>query len=137
MAGALSYIHAIVPFNISGLIKTVHCIQQDLDTIQAAYQKLNNMEANRHNRDQIEAWLQILKIDVLGLVSTINDLRATLPWVNSAPTNSFTSPNDYRLKTNLPLQIISSIFGTLMGWFNNQRLNNLRDQLHEVQGNQN
>jgi hypothetical protein len=108
-----------------------------MDMIQAAYQKLNNMEVNTHNRDQFEAWLKILKIDVTGLVSTINDLRANLPRVDSAPTTSFTSPSDYRLKHNLPLQIISGIFGTLMGWFNNRRLDNLHDQLHEVQGNQN
>ena len=37
MAGALSYIHAIAPVNISGLIKTVHHDQQDLDTVQVAY----------------------------------------------------------------------------------------------------
>ena len=49
MAGALSYIHAIVLVNISGLIKTVNYLQQDLDTVQVAYQKLNNMDANKNN----------------------------------------------------------------------------------------
>ena len=49
MAGALSYIHAIVMVNISGLIKTVKYLQRDLDTVQVAYQKLNNMDANKNN----------------------------------------------------------------------------------------
>ena len=49
MAGALSYIHAIVMVNISGLIKTVNYLQRDLDTVQVAYQKLNNMDANKNN----------------------------------------------------------------------------------------
>jgi hypothetical protein len=30
MAGALSYIHGIVPVNISGLVQTVHQVQHDL-----------------------------------------------------------------------------------------------------------
>jgi hypothetical protein len=30
MAGALSYIHAIIPVNISGLIRTVRHVQQDM-----------------------------------------------------------------------------------------------------------
>ena len=49
MAGALLYIHAIVTVNISGLIKTVNYLQRDLDTVQVAYQKLNNMDANKNN----------------------------------------------------------------------------------------
>ena len=88
-------------------------------------------------KGKIEAWLKFVRIDIDGLISNINDLRATLPHVDSTPTTTFTSPNDYKIRCNHPLQIISGIFGTLMGWFNNRRLNNLRDQLQKVQGNQN
>jgi hypothetical protein len=35
------------------------------------------------------------------------------------------------------MMINNGIFGTLMGWFNQQRLYNLHDQLKEVQGQQN
>jgi hypothetical protein len=37
MAGALSYIHAIIPVNISGLIRTVRHVQQDMNIVEAAY----------------------------------------------------------------------------------------------------
>jgi len=49
MAGALSYIHAIIPVNISALVKTACWVQQHIDTVEAAYQKLHKMEANQHN----------------------------------------------------------------------------------------
>jgi hypothetical protein len=81
--------------------------------------------------------LKVVRSDIDGLISTINDFRNTLTRVDSTTTASSASSTDYRVKCNLPLQIVGGIFGTLMGWFNNRRLNNLRDQLHEVQGNQN
>ena len=87
-------------------------------------------------KGKIEAWLKFVRIDIDRLISNINDLRATLPHVDSTPTTTFTSPNDYKIRCNHPLQIISGIFGTLMGWFNNRRLNDLRDKLQKVQGNQ-
>jgi hypothetical protein len=92
------------------------------------------MEANQHNGGKIKAWLKVVRLDINGLILTINDLKNTLPQVDSTTTASST---DYRVRCNLPLQINGGIFGTLMGWFNNRRLNNLREQLHEVQGNQN
>jgi hypothetical protein len=50
MAGALLYIHAIVLFNITGLIHTVQRIQRDMDTIAAGFQKLNKIKQNEHLR---------------------------------------------------------------------------------------
>jgi hypothetical protein len=92
------------------------------------------MEANQHNGGKIKAWLKVVRLDINGLILTINDLKNTLPQVDSTTTASST---EYRVRCNLPLQINGGIFGTLMGWCNNRRLNNLREQLHEVQGNQN
>jgi hypothetical protein len=43
MAGAISYIHAIVPVNLTGLLKTVDQVQQDMDVIAAGFQKLNKI----------------------------------------------------------------------------------------------
>jgi hypothetical protein len=54
-------------------------------------------------KGKIEAWLKFVKIDIDGLISTINDLRATLPHVDSTPTTTFTLPNDYRVRWNHPL----------------------------------
>jgi hypothetical protein len=95
MAGALSYIHAMIPVNISGLVKTAHRVQRDIDTVEAAYQKLHKMEANQNSRGKIEAWLMVVRLDLDGLVSTINDLKNTLPRVDSTTTASST---DYRVR---------------------------------------
>ncbi len=38
-AGALSYIHAIVPVNISGLARAVNNFKEDVRTLEALYNK--------------------------------------------------------------------------------------------------
>jgi len=79
------------------------------------------------------AWLDVMKLDFQGLISTIQDLPATLPQVNDTPAPS----KEFQIKRNLPLAILQGVFGTLMGWFNHCQHTNLRDQLQEVQGQQN
>ncbi len=39
MAGTLSYIHAVVPVNISGLARTVNNFKEDVHTLEALYYK--------------------------------------------------------------------------------------------------
>jgi hypothetical protein len=39
MAGALSYVHAVVPVNISGLSHTVNNFKEDVRTLEALYLK--------------------------------------------------------------------------------------------------
>jgi hypothetical protein len=46
MAGALLYVHAIVPVNISGLIKTVLNVQRNLETMRAGYKELSKDSSN-------------------------------------------------------------------------------------------
>jgi len=133
MAGALLYIHAIVLFNITRLIQTVQRVQWDMDTIAAGFQKLNKIKQNEHLRMDTNAWLNIMKLDFKGLIANIEDLRATLPRTSSVPTPS----KKFRIKRTLPLAILQGVFGTLMDWFSHCWLNNLRDQLQEVQGQQN
>jgi hypothetical protein len=43
IAGAISYIHAIIPVNITGLLRVVHQAQRDMDIIAAGFQKLNKI----------------------------------------------------------------------------------------------
>jgi hypothetical protein len=43
----------------------------------------------------------------------------------------------YRIRRLSPFAIVSGVIGTLMGWFTQRRLNNLRDRLDEVQDQQN
>ena len=135
MAGAISYIHAIVPVNITGLLKVVYQAQRDMDVIAAGFQKLNKIKQNEHLKMDMNAWLDIMKLDFQGLIETIHDLRATLPQKETILTPS----KEYRIKRNpaVAFSILRGVFGTLMGWFNHRRLTNLRDQLQEVQGQQN
>jgi hypothetical protein len=44
MAGAISYIHAIVLLNITGLVQTFQRVQRDIDTTAAGFQKLNKIK---------------------------------------------------------------------------------------------
>jgi hypothetical protein len=81
----------------------------------------------------MKAWLDIMKLDFQGLIDTILDLRSTLLQRESILTPS----KEYRIKRNPTFAILRGVFGTLMGWFNHRRLTNLRDQLKEVQGQQN
>jgi hypothetical protein len=133
MARAISYIHVVVPVNITGLLKTVYRVQWDMDIIAAGFQKLNKIKQNEHLKMDMDAWLDIMKLDFHGLFSTIQDLRATLPQVNNTDTPS----KEFRIKCNLPSTILQGVFGTLMGWFNHRHLTNLCHQLKEVQGQRN
>jgi hypothetical protein len=102
MAGAISYIHAKVPVNITGLLKTVYQVKQDMDISAAGFQKLNKIKQNEHQRMDMNAWLDIMKLDFQGLIDTIQDLRATLPQRDSILTPS----KEYRIKRNLPFAIL-------------------------------
>jgi hypothetical protein len=74
MARAISYIHTVVPFNITGLLKTVYRVQWDMDIIAVGFQKLNKIKQNEHLRMDSNAWLDVMKLDFQGLIATIQDL---------------------------------------------------------------
>jgi hypothetical protein len=118
MAGALLYVHSIVLVNISRLVKTVLNVQCDLETMRTGYRKLSKDSSDANVVRLINSWLDILKLNLDGLLSTITDLRAILPRVDNAPIATLTSPKEYRVKRNFPMMIINGIFGTLISWFN-------------------
>jgi hypothetical protein len=69
------------------------------------------------------------------MLNDINGLRSTLPPV-AAESHLPHEENEYRIRRLSPFAIVSGVIGTLMGWFTQRRLNNLRDRLDEVQDRQ-
>jgi hypothetical protein len=69
------------------------------------------------------------------MLVNIDSLRNTLPAV-SAKTHLPHEAHEYRIRRLSPFAIISGVIGTLMGWFTQRLLNNLRDRLDEVQDQQ-
>jgi hypothetical protein len=143
MAGALSYIHAVVPVNISGLLKSVADFRSKIVVLKTNYadtaiysnrlEQYGGVNTNGpakhlllHFRRQISGLMDLLIKDADVLRTTILSLKSSLPQVD----------NDNREKRSAGLiigtTILSGVFGTLMGWFTHRRLSNLRDQINEV-----
>ncbi len=142
MAGALSYIHAIVPVNISSLVCTIAHFQCDVCRLKAGYDECKNQYQTSLNHEdwifaRINDLLDLALLDSDRILSTITSLKASLPRVDNTLAASYKISNQYRVKRGFPMMLINGIFGTLMGWFNQQQSNNLWDQLHEVQDHQN
>jgi len=74
--------------------------------------------------------MDLLIKDADVLRNTITSLKSSLPQVDSE--------NREKRSAGLIIRstILSRVFGTLMGWFTHQRLNNLRDQISEVKNEQ-
>jgi hypothetical protein len=143
MAGALSYIHAVVPVNISGLLQSVADFRSKIIVLKTTYSD-NAIYSNRleqyggintnglakhlllHFRRQITGLMDLLIKDADTLRTTILSLKSSLPQVDT----------DNREKRSAGLilgtTVLSGIFGTLMGWFTHRRLNSIRDQINEV-----
>ena len=73
--------------------------------------------------------------DADSMLSNINSLRESLPAV-TADTHLPHEDHEYRIRRRSPFTIIGGVIGTLMGWFIQRRLNNLRDRIEEVEDQQ-
>jgi hypothetical protein len=152
MAGALSYIHVVVPINISGLLQSVNNFRAKVAVLKANYvdhKKFANRldyfggwSATNHTkhalvlfRQQLSGLMDLMMTDADNLQSNIISLRNSLPQVAETPPGPLQA-SDLREKRNAALTILSGVFGTLMGWFTHRRLNNLRDQIGEVRDQQ-
>ncbi len=71
------------------------------------------------------------------MAHTISSLQNSLLQVVERPASALPHQNEFRIKKRSPFTIIHGIFGTLMGWFTHQRLNSLKDQIGQVQDQQN
>jgi hypothetical protein len=74
--------------------------------------------------------------DADSMLANIDSLKDTLPAVASE-THLPHEDHDYRVRRLSPFAIVSGVVGTLMGWFTQRHLNNLRDWLDEILDQQN
>ncbi len=101
MAGALLYIHAIVPVNISWLIWAVDRFQCDVAHLKTGYQK---QQLQQDGMSGYNGWLyscinNLLNLairDTDSMLHTINSLKASLPRVNEAPTPAVAASDEFR-----------------------------------------
>jgi hypothetical protein len=139
MAGALSYIHAVVPVNISGLSQAVDNFKTDVRSLEALYKKTRqptNLGADMFFNQRILDLFALAAADADAMTANIRSLRETLPAANTDGTHLPHEDNEYRIKRRSPFTIIGGVIGTLMGWFTQRRLNNLRVRLDEVEDQQ-
>jgi len=74
--------------------------------------------------------------DADAMTANIRSLRETLPAANADSTHLPHEDSEYRIRRRSPFTIIGGVIGTLMGWFTQRRLNNLRARLDEVEDQQ-
>jgi hypothetical protein len=138
MAGTLSYVHAVVPINISGLAHAVSNFKEDVRNLEALYNKKRQPTGFSQDswfNQRILDLFALASADADALLNNINSLRETLPTV-TADTHLPYEDHEYRIQRRSPFTIIGGVIGTLMGWFTQRRLNNLRDLLEEVKDQQ-
>jgi hypothetical protein len=137
MAGALSYIHIVMPINISGLLQAVTQFWEKVTALKSGYAEKKkytqcldkygsqNMKdpqkhALFHFRQHITYLMDLMLTDADTIQSSIESLRASLPREEDAHGGLQSQQPDLRVKRN-PLLVISTVlsgvFGMLMGWF--------------------
>jgi hypothetical protein len=156
MASSLSYIHVVIPINISGLLQAIHDFCSKVITLKTKYtdkakyatclDKYGGSNTNNpakhvllHFRLQLSGLMDLMITDADNLQSSITSLRTSLPRVDEPPSGP-TQVHDLQEKCSVGLlfesTILSRVFGTLMGWFTHRHLNNLHDQIGEVRNQQ-
>jgi hypothetical protein len=82
MAGALSYVHAIVPVNISSLAHAVHAFRHDVHVLKKLYIEKRQPSGFTHDdwfHQRIVDLFQLADVD--AMLVNIDSLRYTLPAV--------------------------------------------------------
>ncbi len=99
MAGALSYVHTVVPVNISGLTRAVNNFKEDVRTLEALYHKKRQPTGLSHDdwfNQRILDLFTLASADADALLNNINSLRETLPAV-TADTHLPHEDHEYRI----------------------------------------
>jgi hypothetical protein len=100
MAGALSYVNAVVPVNISGLSHAVKNFKEDVRTLEALYLK-KRQPTNLGNDDwfnqRILDLFSLAAADADSMVANIRSLRETLPAATSDGTHLPHEDSEYRI----------------------------------------
>ncbi len=84
MAGALSYIHAIVPINISGLAQAIHNFHHDVQALQKLYSEKRLPTGSNYDdwfHQPIVDLFQLASSDAESMLANIDSLCDTLPPV--------------------------------------------------------
>jgi len=139
MAGALSYIHAIVPVNISGLALTIRNFRLDVHALQTLYTEKWQPTGTNYDdwfHQRIADLFSLAAADAESMLADIVSLHDSLPPV-APETHLPHEDHNYLVWCLSPFAIVIGVFGTLMGWFTQCQLNNLRNWLDEVQSQQN
>ncbi len=90
MAGALSYVHAVVPVNISGLSHAVKNFKTDVRSLEALYIKKRrptNLCPDDWFNQRILDLFTLAAADADAMVANIRSLRETLPAANADSTH--------------------------------------------------
>ena len=90
MAGALSYIHAVVPVNISGLSQAVENFKTDVRSLEALYRKTRQhtgLGTDDFFHQRILDLFTLAASDADAMTANIRSLRETLPAANADKTH--------------------------------------------------
>ncbi len=155
MAGALSYIHAVIPVNISGLDRAANTfrsqvakLRQNYNIAQAKIDKTMSDAPDSAHKKQLardikyqrqlqEKFLETSESEADDLLMLLDNLRGTLPRVNEVPTLAMSDPTSFRIKRGIGAMLLQGIFGTFMGLYNRRKLSNLHEQVETVAARQN
>jgi hypothetical protein len=100
MAGALSYVHAIVPVNISGLAHAVNNFKEDVCTLLALYHKNRQPTGLSHDdwfHQRILDLFTLASADADAMLTSIHGLHDTLPAA-AAETHLPHDDHEYRIR---------------------------------------
>jgi hypothetical protein len=101
MAGALSYVHAVVPVNISGLSHAVSNFKEDVRTLEALYLK-RRQPTGLGNDDwfnqRILDLFMLAAADADAMVANIRSLRETLPAATADSTHLPHGDSEYQIR---------------------------------------
>ncbi len=100
MAGALPYIHAVVPVNISGLARAVNNFKEDVRVLEVLYrnkQQPTGLSYDDWFNQRILDLFALASADADSMLSNINSLRETLPAV-TADTHLPHEDHEYQIR---------------------------------------
>ncbi len=113
MAGALSYIHAVIPVNISGLDPAANTFRSQVADLRRNHElaqtkidktmhdapdsthKQQLAQDIKYQRQIQEGFLQTAESEADNLLALLDNLKGTLPRVNEAPTLAMSDPTNF------------------------------------------
>jgi hypothetical protein len=99
-AGALSYVHAVVPVNISGLSHSVKNFKTDVRSLEALYLKKRrptHLGTDDWFNQRILDLFTLAAADADAMVANIRSLQETLPAATSDSTHLPHEDSEYRI----------------------------------------